>query len=120
MFGLGLSEIIFIAILALIFIGPKQLPEVARTVGRFLNDLKRSTSELTDELKASAKIDRIDLYGPAKKPKPPVETANVEDSTTTSTVEAQAVVTTPEPPRAHGPEIKFEVTPESKPEKKDV
>lgn len=80
MFGLGLSEIIFIAILALIFIGPKQLPEVARTVGRFLNDLKRSTSELTDELKASAKIDRIDLYPPApQKPRPAVETAKDVD-----------------------------------------
>ena len=75
MFGLGLSEIIFIAILALIFIGPKQLPEVARTVGRFLNDLKRSTSDLTDELKAQARIDRIDLHSPPKKPEAPKEAA---------------------------------------------
>ena len=38
-----------IAVLALILIGPKQLPEVARTVGRFLNELKRSTDTLKDE-----------------------------------------------------------------------
>ena len=34
MFGLGFVEIILIAVLALIFIGPKQLPEVARVVAR--------------------------------------------------------------------------------------
>lgn len=71
MFGLGLSEIIFISILALVLIGPKQLPEVARTLGRFLNELKRTTSELTDELKEHT---RIDIAGPApKKPTPPKE-----------------------------------------------
>ena len=54
MFGLGMSEIIFLGVLALIVIGPKQLPEVARTLGRFLNELKRSTSDLSSELKDQA------------------------------------------------------------------
>ncbi|WP_413292154.1 twin-arginine translocase TatA/TatE family subunit [Bdellovibrio sp. HCB185ZH] len=62
MFGLGMSEIIFLAILALIVIGPKELPQVARTLGRFLNELKRTTSEFTDDLKQQARIDPIDLY----------------------------------------------------------
>lgn len=47
MFGLGFSEMILIAIIALIFIGPKQLPEVARTLARFINELRRTTDELT-------------------------------------------------------------------------
>lgn len=57
MFGLGMSEIIFLALLALIVIGPKELPELARTVGRFLNELKRSTNVLGEELKQQARID---------------------------------------------------------------
>lgn len=51
MFGLGFSEIMVLAVLGLILLGPEQLPEVAKTIGRFISDLKRSTEELTDEFK---------------------------------------------------------------------
>ena len=36
MFGIGLPEMIVIAIVALVFIGPKNLPGVLRSVGRGL------------------------------------------------------------------------------------
>lgn len=61
MFGLGLSEILFLSVLALVVIGPKQLPEAARTLGRFLNELRRTTSVLTDDLKSHMKFEPIDL-----------------------------------------------------------
>lgn len=57
MFGLGMSEIIFLGVLALIVIGPKELPQLARTLGRFINELKRSTNVLGDELKQQARVD---------------------------------------------------------------
>ncbi len=38
---------VLLAALALIVIGPKQLPEVARTLGRFINELKRVTGDVT-------------------------------------------------------------------------
>ena len=60
MFGLGMSEIIFLAVLALIVIGPKELPELARTLGRFLNELKRSTDSMGDELKQQMRLDKLD------------------------------------------------------------
>lgn len=60
MFGLGFSEILFLGVLALIVIGPKQLPEVARTLGRFLNELKRSTDILKDDIKSQVDLD-LDL-----------------------------------------------------------
>ncbi|WP_374076448.1 twin-arginine translocase TatA/TatE family subunit [Bdellovibrio bacteriovorus] len=59
-----MSEIIFLGVLALIIIGPKELPELARTLGRFLNELKRSTNVLGEELKQQARIDRIDFNEP--------------------------------------------------------
>jgi Tat protein translocase TatB subunit len=45
MFNIGFTELLMIAALALIFIGPKQLPEVARAVGKFLNELRRASDE---------------------------------------------------------------------------
>lgn len=50
MFNLGLSEMILIGIIALIFIGPKQLPEIARTIGRMLNEFKRASDDLTSSI----------------------------------------------------------------------
>lgn len=57
MFGLSFGEIIFLGALALIVIGPKQLPEMARNLGRFLNELKRAANSFTDDIKAQARTD---------------------------------------------------------------
>jgi Sec-independent protein translocase protein TatA len=54
MFGLGFTELIFLGVLGLLLIGPKQLPEVARTVARFINELKRATEGLSSEFKGMA------------------------------------------------------------------
>ena len=71
MLGFSLPEILFLAVLALIVIGPKQLPEVARTIGRFINELRRSTSVFSEELKSHVRIDPFDLNKPLpKKPQP--------------------------------------------------
>lgn len=45
MFDMGFGELLLLGAIALIAIGPKQLPEVARTVGRFLNQLKDVTGD---------------------------------------------------------------------------
>src|SRR5688572_10387597 len=47
MFDIGFGEMVLLAAIALIAIGPKQLPEVARVVGRFINDVKRMTGEFS-------------------------------------------------------------------------
>ena len=73
MFGLGMSEIIFLGVLALIVIGPKELPELARTLGRFINDLKRSTNSLTDDFKQQTgfdKLSKLDYFEDRKPPEP--------------------------------------------------
>ncbi len=57
MFGMSLGEMLMLGALALIVVGPKQMPELARYLGRFLNDLKRSTEDITSDLKKQASID---------------------------------------------------------------
>ena len=46
MFGIGLPEMIIIAVVALIFIGPDKLPGVLRSLGKGLVELKRATSDV--------------------------------------------------------------------------
>jgi len=51
MFNMGFTELIFLAVIALVVIGPKQLPEVARTLARLLNEFKRATSDVTSSFR---------------------------------------------------------------------
>ena len=49
---LGLPELVMIAAIALIVFGPQKLPEIARTVGRFMTQMRRMASEVRDEFAA--------------------------------------------------------------------
>ena len=43
---LGVPEMIFIFVLALLLFGPKKLPEVGRTLGKAMSEFRRASSEL--------------------------------------------------------------------------
>lgn len=68
MFNLGFGEMLILAAIALIFIGPKELPSVAKVLGRVLGELKKAMSELSET--TTRRIhDDIDLTNDAiKKP----------------------------------------------------
>jgi len=46
MFGLGTAELLIILFIALIVLGPKELPKVARTLGRGIRELQRTKDDL--------------------------------------------------------------------------
>jgi TatA/E family protein of Tat protein translocase len=50
MFGIGPTELIIILAIALLVIGPKRLPDLARSLGKGLAEFRRATSDVTDEL----------------------------------------------------------------------
>ncbi len=46
MFGIGFSELILIFVVALLVLGPKRLPEVAKTLGRFYREIRSTVDEV--------------------------------------------------------------------------
>ena len=48
----GPLEVLVVAVLALIILGPQKLPEVARTVGRFISEMRRMAGEVRSEFAA--------------------------------------------------------------------
>jgi len=50
MFGLGFSEILLILAVALIFVGPDKLPELAQKLGRLVWQVRHSAEELRKEI----------------------------------------------------------------------
>ncbi|MFA6597403.1 MAG: twin-arginine translocase TatA/TatE family subunit [Ignavibacteriaceae bacterium] len=54
MFGnIGATEIIVIAVVALLLFGPKKLPEMMQSVGKGIKDFKKSLNEVEEEIKNS-------------------------------------------------------------------
>ena len=49
MFGIGPEELLLVAVLALLVLGPDRLPKVMRDMGRVVGDLRRTSDELRDE-----------------------------------------------------------------------
>jgi sec-independent protein translocase protein TatB len=54
MFGIGGQELFVILIIALIVIGPKNLPGIARTLGRAFGQFQRAADDLKREIDISA------------------------------------------------------------------
>jgi len=50
MFGIGMPEMLLLVAIALIVIGPKKLPDLARSLGRAMREFKKATNELKETL----------------------------------------------------------------------
>ncbi len=50
MFGIGMPEMLMILAIALIVIGPKKLPDLARSIGRALGEFRRATSDIKESI----------------------------------------------------------------------
>lgn len=50
---MGLTEIILILVIALILFGPEDLPDIARTLGKVVFEIRKATQELTKEFQNS-------------------------------------------------------------------
>jgi sec-independent protein translocase protein TatB len=124
MFGLSFTEVVIIAVVALLLLGPDRLPDAAKTLGKSLREIRRATDDLKDsverEIYAEEKPAKPALVppvaarpvpGPAGPPPeatpenvPGLEAALVEAPTAPSTVaEDYSQPGPPAPPRTQTP-----------------
>jgi sec-independent protein translocase protein TatB len=56
MFGIGMPEMLLILAVALIVIGPKKLPDLARSLGKAMGEFKKATSELKESIQIDSEL----------------------------------------------------------------
>ena len=59
MFDVGFSELIVIAIVALVVIGPERLPKVARAAGHLLGRLQRYVNDVKSDISREMQLDEL-------------------------------------------------------------
>jgi Tat protein translocase TatB subunit len=82
-FGIGMTELLVILVIGLLVLGPKRLPELARSLGRGLAEFRRASTEMRKEFLDVAEEVRIEPLAdetpekkadaPAVEPKPAPE-----------------------------------------------
>ena len=59
MFGIGMPEMLVILALALIVIGPKKLPDLAKSLGRAMREFKKATSEFKESIQLESELSEV-------------------------------------------------------------
>jgi len=72
---MSFSETVFLFVLALIIFGPKKLPEIARQVGKYMNEFKRASNEFKAQIEQEISNLEVDKRQTILPPSPPPEGA---------------------------------------------
>ena len=59
MFGIGMPELLLLLAIALIVVGPKKLPELAKALGRGFAEFKKATNELKESLETNTEFSEL-------------------------------------------------------------
>src|SRR5215467_12311499 len=91
MFDIGLQELVLIFVIALLVFGPKNLPQLGRSLGRAMREFRRASDEFRSTIETNLQINEPDpLPTPSYSTGPPPPPPATADSTVTEGAEAAA------------------------------
>jgi Tat protein translocase TatB subunit len=64
--NLGFPEMVFLVILAFMLFGPKKLPEIARTLGKFMAEFKKASNQFQGQIHEEIRKLELDEIDPRK------------------------------------------------------
>jgi TatA/E family protein of Tat protein translocase len=92
--GIGSTEVLMIMVVMLLLFGPKQLPELAKTIGKALRGIRKATDEMKEEIGldelVSPRPRRPRNYRPRKNVPPSLQEGEGTPSTTRQVSEGEA------------------------------
>jgi TatA/E family protein of Tat protein translocase len=88
MFDIGLQELVLIFVIALLVFGPKNLPQLGRSLGRAMREFKRASDEFRSTIETNLEMNAPD-------PAPHWETSSPPSETVTATAADAGVLTDP-------------------------
>jgi sec-independent protein translocase protein TatB len=111
MFGIGMPEMILILAIALIVIGPKKLPDLAKSLGRAMNEFKKATREIKESMDIEGDLQDVkksldDLNTDVKEAVDlnPLKSAKPKPSPADEAPENTPIEPPPDPPPSSTPE----------------
>ena len=78
MFDIGPGELVLVAIIGLLVLGPQRLPKVAAEIGKWVGRARRTATQLRRQLEREIEISEIEKPPPAPPPPPPRATPSGE------------------------------------------
>lgn len=59
MFGIGMPELLVIVVIALLVVGPKKLPDLAKALGKGMSEFRKAADGATETIKETLKTDEL-------------------------------------------------------------
>lgn len=109
MFGIGMPEMLLLLAIALIVIGPKKLPDLAKSLGKAMGEFRKATSEIKDSFEINEEINDVkkrlgDISGDFQSSLRINDTNETDKSVPETESEAETASTKPEMEKAKGSE----------------
>lgn len=97
MFGLGFTELLLIMVVALVVFGPQRLPEIARTLGKTMGELRKAMDEIKYDISSIDYDAPQNRHNPGTSPQArPVVPQPALDKNLAGTCEATPAAAVPE------------------------